>query len=230
MTSPTQSLPLSVLYWLNACPTDRPVALLLRHAARDALPPDDTGNALPITELGVRMAEELGETIGNRLLTLHSSPIKRCIQTAEHLRLGAGVTVDIVPDRLLGDPGAYVLDGKRAWVNWQELGHEGVVRHLISGDYALPGMADPGSAARLLAEHMLATAGDQVGLHIFVTHDTLVTATAWRFLGKPYDREQWPKFLEAAFFWPESGGVTCAFGGQGTDDGLGASRTRYFDV
>ena len=67
----------------------------------------------------------------------------RCVQTAEALRAGASVEIPIVVDRLLGDPGVFVVDEKVAWANWEERGHEGVMAHLVSGHEPLPGMAAP---------------------------------------------------------------------------------------
>ncbi len=211
MTATDWCVPPSTLRWLDAVPTDAPVAVLLRHSVRDRLPPGDAGHALPITDVGVRLARELGAIMGRRLRTLHSSPLTRCVQTAEALRAGAAVDLPIVRDRLLGDPGIYVVDGKRAWSNWEALGHEGVMKHLVSRDGPLPGMADPEPAARFLVQHMLSAAGDEPGLHVFVTHDSLVTATAARLLGEPLGTDAWPWYLEGAFFWREGERVCAAY-------------------
>ena len=80
----------------------------------------------------------------------------------------------------------------------------------LGADGSLPGMADPESAARLLVQHMLAIAGDRPGLHVFVTHDTLVTAIAARLLGVPLGTSAWPWSLEGAFSWREPGGFSTA--------------------
>ena len=124
-------IPPSVLRWLERAPTDRPVAMLIRHSVRDHLPPGDAGYRLPITEVGVRLARALGARLGARLRTLRASPLVRCVQTAEALAEGAGLDLEVAPDHHLGDPGVYVLDGERAWVNWQRLGHEEVMTRLV---------------------------------------------------------------------------------------------------
>lgn len=204
-------IPPSMNRWLTAIPLDRPVALLLRHSVRDDLPPGDAGNAVPINEAGVKLAQLLGHALGARLRTLHASPLPRCIQTAEMLCAGAGVELPIVPDLLLGDPGVFVLDGRAAWGNWVALGHEGVMQHLVSAKSALPGMANPDAAARYLVNHMLASTSQTPGLHVFVTHDSLVTATAARLLRKPLGPESWPWYLEGAFFWHDDGGLHAAY-------------------
>ena len=113
-TSIDWKIPPSILRWLRDAPTDRPIAALLRHSVRDHLSSGDAGYTLPITEVGARLATELGKMIGKRLRSLHSSPLLRCVQTAEALRAGAAADLSILRDRLLGDPGVYVVDSRRA--------------------------------------------------------------------------------------------------------------------
>lgn len=204
-------VPPSVLRWLGEAPADRPVALLLRHSVRPPLDPGDAGYALPITEVGVRLATDLGRRLGARLRTLRASPLLRCVQTAEALRAGAARELHITEDRLLGDPGAFVHDDRLAWPNWQARGHEGVMAHLVREDDALPGMAAPDAAARFLVQHMLAVADGAPGVHVFVTHDSLVTATAARLLREPLGRDVWPWYLEGALFWRDGDRLHIAY-------------------
>lgn len=200
-------IPTSVLRNLEQIPVDLPVALLLRHSVRDEIPPGETGNEVPITDAGKDIALKLGQKLGARLKSLHSSPLPRCVQTAEALRLGSGVDARIAESRLLGDPGVYVLDGHLAWSNWEKLGHEEVMRHLVAEKKALPGMAQPDEAARFLVQSMLSSADGAPGIHVFVTHDVLVTATVARLQGVRHEPADWPLFLEGALFWRSKLGV-----------------------
>ncbi len=204
-------IPPSVRRWLDEVPRDRPVAVLMRHSVRPYLPPGDAGFTTPITEDGERLGRGLGCILGSRLRSLHSSPLPRCVQTSEALRTGAGASLAIPTSRLLGDPGVFVLDGHRAWSNWQERGHEGVMAHLVSEREPLPGMAAADEAARFLVQHMLTVGDSTPGLHVFVTHDSLVTATAARLLGIPYGQKDWPWYLESAFFWREGETLHAAY-------------------
>ena len=210
MSAFDRRIPPSTIRWLAEAPADAPVAVLLRHSVRGPLPRGDAGNAVPLTREGVRLARRLGAMLGDRLHTLHTSPLPRCVQTAEAMRFGAGVGVPIVSDRLLGDPGVYVVDARRAWFNWEALGHEAVVQSLVSGSSALPGMADPDPAARRLVRHMLAIAGDRPGLHLFITHDFVITVTVAWLLGESLEREDWPGYLEGAFFRQAAGCISTA--------------------
>ena len=211
MTEIQWTIPPSVLRWLDRAPADRAVIILLRHSVREELPLGDAAYVLPITDAGWRIARELGGLLRGRLRTLHASPLVRCMQTAEAIAAGAQAALPVIPDRLLGDPGAFVLDGQAAWVNWETLGHEEVMRHLVAEPHALPGMARPDEAARFLVRAMLAAAGGEPGVHIFVTHDSLVTAAAARLLGESLGQEDWPWFLEGAFFWASDEGVHTAY-------------------
>ena len=214
MTVTDWRIPPFMTRYLAETPVDAPVAVLLRHSVRGPLPRGDAGNAVPLTGDGVRLARRLGTVLGGRLRTLHASPLPRCVQTAGALRSGAEVDVPIVSDRLLGDPGVYVGDAHRAWSNWEALGHEAVVQSLVSGRPALPGMGNPDSAARLLVRHMLAVAGDRPGLHLFITHDFVITVTVARLLGEPFGREDWPWYLEGAFFRQAGGFISAAYRGR----------------
>jgi hypothetical protein len=88
------------------------------------------------------------------------------------------------------------------------------MRHLVSDGETLPGMARPDEAARILVQHMLAVSDEKPGVHVFVTHDSLVTATAARILGLPFGADDWPWYLEGAFFWRDEGGLCAAYRGH----------------
>jgi broad specificity phosphatase PhoE len=186
---------------IEKVPRDRPVVVLVRHAARGPLPPGEPGDTVPITDEGRRSALQFGEILRERLLRLRTSPIPRCVQTADALQAGAATNLEIVRDSFLGDPGVYVTDVERAWLNWQQLGHDGVMQHLATSAQALPGMAQPDDACWRLVRHTLQCAGDEPGLHLFVSHDSLVVATAARLLGMPLHQEDWPTYLEGVFLW-----------------------------
>ncbi|MBK7535750.1 MAG: histidine phosphatase family protein [Myxococcales bacterium] len=214
MTGGQWQIPPSVLKHLARVPPDRAVVVLLRHSVRDDLPPGEVGYAQPITEVGRLLATALGEILRGRLRTLHASPLPRCMQTAEALAKGAQADLQVVPDRHLGDPGVFVLDARQAWTSWRDLGHVEVMRHLVAEVAALPGMAKPDEAARFLVQHMLGAAADRPGVHVFVTHDSLVTATAARLLGLQLGSDDWPWYLEGAFFWHDDAGVHTVYRGH----------------
>lgn len=212
MNDPAQdAVPPAMFRWISEVPADRPVALLVRHSVRDELPHDDVGYELPLNPLGVRLARSLGAAMRGRVRSLRSSPVSRCVETAALIGEAAGAGFDAVPDRMLGDPGAYVIDRQLAGRNWLAMGSRGIMAHLAFRDDPLPGTEHPDVGARKLVRHMLDVAADAPGLHVFVTHDILLAATAARLLGPPRGPAPWPRYLEGAFFWRDEAGLTAAY-------------------
>lgn len=207
MNAKADGLPAWLLDTLTQLPQDTPVALLLRHAQREALPEHDTGHMTPITPTGARLAQALGAHLGPRLQALHSSPVLRCRQTAEQIRSGAGQpAIPISCHRFLGDPGIYVENPEHAWQHWQTLGNQGVMTHLANASHALPGMAHPETASLALLDYLLASASHGHGLHLFISHDVLLSACTARLLGVPYPASPWPDYLEGMFCWTNTEG------------------------
>ncbi len=85
------------------------------------------------------------------------------------------------------------------------------MHHLMTETETLPGMASPDEAAPVLVASILSAAANETGVHVFVTHDLLVMATASRLLGKPLSIDDCPLYLEGPFFWVSDGGVYTAY-------------------
>jgi len=203
-------IPASTARALREAPADRATVLLLRHSARGPLPPDAPGNEVPLLPEGTALAGALGLQVGPRLRTLHTSPVRRCVETAVALAAGAGVARRPVEDRLLGDPGVYVTEGAAAWRTWLALGHAEVMARLVAGD-RLDGLADPIAASRALVRHLLGTAGGEPGVHVFITHDSIVATAAAHCLGLLLPPTEWPWYLESLVFWAGDAGVTARY-------------------
>ncbi len=194
-------MPPSVLVGLRRIPPSEPTALLLRHSVRDEIPAGETGHDLPITEDGVRIAEELGEELGTRLRGLWTSPVPRCIQTAQYLSSASGGHPKIAIDPLLAAPGVFISDPALAWKTYASIGLWSMVNHLMEGREDLPGFAQPARAVRRLLSHLLVTAEDLNGLGVFVTHDLVIAIVTSLCFGEALPPSDWPVFLEGAFVW-----------------------------
>ena len=70
-------------------------------------------------------------------------------------------------------------------------------------------MAGEGEIVSYLAE-----TNSGAGLHVFVTHDYLVGATARYCLGEKLSDETWPGFLECVVLWQENDGVCFRYQGR----------------
>lgn len=208
--SPSDDLAVMVAQ-LAVVPADRPLALLLRHANREDGFSGLVSNEMPINDLGRQRTHALGKLLSGRLRSIHTSPVRRCRETAEVLKATAGGEAPVYEDFTLGGPGVFVVDEQAAAANWEVLGVSGVIHALVAGDPCLPGMAKPDDAAQALVGHMLARSEGENGIHVFVTHDYLVTATVARVLGQVVEEEHWANYLEGAFFWREKDAIAVCY-------------------
>lgn len=184
------------------------ILFILRHAERPAITDGTVGNELALTPNGVHQTTRLATSLPRKILSIESSPILRCTQTAELIAEHHGYPlVSIRHSNLLGDPGFIIADADLAWTNWVEKGAEAVNEHLLSGTSIWPGFRDLNEAVaemRRAIEKMLTESDD--GVHVWVTHDTIVATLASRLQQTPLELEEWPDFL---------GGLTIQLGNEG---------------
>lgn len=173
---------------------NEPRCVLLRHAERPPLQPGEPGTELELTENGKKAAVAYGQTLKD-LVSIRTSPLARCRQTAECIRNGAQANTPIVEDTMLGDPGAYIADPEQAWQNWLQYGQEGVLRHLAQGR-TLPGFHDLQAATDRLISHLLDGARGP-GTHLAVTHDSVMIALLAVAHGKSLEVADYPGYLES---------------------------------
>jgi len=192
----------------------RPVAWLLRHADRAPLPEGAPGDDVGLTEEGAARARALGIAVRGRLCGLRTSPVRRCRETAALIREGAESDLALNDDPLLGAPGVFVEDAGQAWAAWLRHGNDGVMEHLMGASEPLAGLAEPAAAARRLLEHLLSTLQGEPGLHVHVTHDSVLAPAVARWLGRPLERALWPGFLDGAFIWSDAGRPMLCYGGM----------------
>lgn len=187
---------------LEHVPDDRPLVLLMRHAARPPLVDGETGVELSITPEGDAAATALGRGLRGSIRSVRTSPVRRCWQTALSIVVAAGFGGAVLRDRRLGDPGAFVVEPKIAWESWQLRGHDGMLEHFAAGAAALPGFAEPVAAALSLVEHLLRARRDP-GVHLAITHDAIMLSLLAAALRRPLARSEWPEFLETVAIWEE---------------------------
>jgi len=192
-------------------PSGVPLALLLRHAERPPLPTHEPGTEVALTAAGREACQRLGQALGHQLLGLNTSPVPRCLETAEMLRAGAGASCPVVQDRMLGDPGVFVVDPKQAWTSWLGSGADAIARALMTGQAVPPGFAEAGQATRALAAHLSGHLPAAPGVHVFVTHDTLLGPFVAQGLGRVLNAALWPGFLHGALLWRDGEQLVLAY-------------------
>ena len=174
------------------------VVKLIRHAERPPLPAGSPGDTLALTSEGVRAAREFGGTLGGRLGRVVSSPVLRCVQTAEAILNGAGASRPCLTDRRLGNPGAWVADGVLVGPSFLMHGAEAVVRQQLRGP--VDGMRSLEEGVRMLLQCLFAIPTLDGSVDVFVSHDAVIAPLVGVLIGTQEVEDVWPHFLESASF------------------------------
>ena len=189
-------------------------ALVLRHAHREDIPPGSFGEDVRLTPQGIEAAERLGELISERPPgRVVSSPIQRCLGTAQAISRGAGWSAEITPDSRLGNHGPFVSEPEVSGRLFMEIGISEIVRRQLLDDQAPPGFRDTSEGIRILLDFTSQGLGYGGRVNIYVTHDAiLATLVGWLFR-LPVYQEGWPDFLDGMLMWRSAGGLYCAWRG-----------------
>jgi broad specificity phosphatase PhoE len=172
--------------------------LLVRHAERPDIPANTVGNEVLLTEKGKADTRNFAQSISGPVISIHTSPIERCKQTAEIIAEVVGFSnhhIELNPD--LGDPGFIIDDGSKAWVHWQEKGHQLVNEHLLSGSEHWEGFKQLDQAVKefdcKIREQLSLQSN---GIHVWVTHDTILATYISRVMPNQLSLSQWPQYLD----------------------------------
>ena len=200
------------------------IYLLLRHAERNHITPEDKdfGAHVGLTERGRRQAVSLGRVIpavGDAVY--FSSPVGRCIETAEciaegrklagYVDLGTpnGTTgsatansAKVVPLDALGD--FFVRNVPAYEQTLREGFYEGICKWLELGEH--DAFYPLHERAEQMREMMLEKASSR--FNVFVTHDAWIVPCLSHFCGFKFEPKCWMNFLTGlAFEVPEKGEV-----------------------
>lgn len=191
---------------------DRSWSLLLRHAERPAIPAGTFGNDLSITADGAAAAEAVGLQLRGRLRRVVTSPVRRCVQTAEAILRGAAVATSATTSTVLGEPGVWISDGDAVGDAFLRLGPRGVVAQQLAGD--VPGVAPLKTGVARFVELLVAEPGDPGQIDVFVSHDAVVAPLLGALLDSRELPAIWPGYLEGAFLGRSQDGLSIIWRGS----------------
>ncbi|HIF68907.1 MAG TPA: histidine phosphatase family protein [Deltaproteobacteria bacterium] len=192
---------------LALLPEDVGVVWLLRHSLRPPLPDKIFGMQVDLTPEGVELAEKFGRSFPKRLVSVRSSPSKRCIQTGDALVSGTGTALEVTLNPMLGEPGAFVTEVEASRQALVQYGPLGMVERMLQGEL-LGGERSITEGVRMMLNSILDSEPEPGTWHAEVTHDTLLSATLFCLEGRTQlVVEDWPRMLEGAALWRVPGGV-----------------------
>jgi broad specificity phosphatase PhoE len=178
------------------------VSIILRHAERQPIPAGSFGSEIRITASGTAGAEMLGNLLSSKTLgSIVSSPILRCVSTAQAIVRGAGWAAEVGTDWRLGDPGPFVKDTELAGTPFLNEGIREIVQRQLADGEALPGMRPARDGAELLLELTTAKLRETNQLNIYVTHDAILAVIVGCLYRLNIDEFVWPDFLDGLILW-----------------------------
>ena len=205
----------SILKQLTMVPDGVSVALVIRHAEREDIPAGAFGHEVNLTAEGDRAAERLGTDLaGERVLTILSSPVPRCVQTALAMLRGAGSSAEVVTDRRLGGPGAFVADAEAAGPLFLELPIPEIARRQLQDASPLTGMRPTPEGVEILLELVTSPLGKNGRLHVFVTHDIILSVLVASIFHLALAETGWPGYLEGLLLWRLDGELHACWRGR----------------
>lgn len=179
------------------------LVLIVRHAETQVHPGDGEEDSISISQKGRKDSENFGkELIGtyHQIGLIKSSPVRRCMSTAEAILIGANQDLKVSLSRTLGNPGAFVVDDTAAIENFQRYGVRGVVQRQLEGRN-LAGMRTIGGGVNLLLKEICEDLESLNGLGLYVTHDAVLVPFVGYLTNKFTVSNHWFGFLNGIGVW-----------------------------
>lgn len=172
---------------------DRQV-VILRHGHRQKIPTGTFGHDLTLTEKGKKASLLLGKQFADvRWGSVHSSPLIRCQETAEHFLKGAAQELPINLSPLLGDPGPFVFDKEKAGAVFLKTAPSKIMQKLLDRETVV-GMRTLEEGGRLFADYLKTLTSFPC---LMISHDIII-ALLYAYFFKSNSRKL-PAYLDGFF-------------------------------
>lgn len=175
------------------------ISYLLRHADRDEIPQGSFGNEILLNKKGKQNAQSFGEKlIASKINRIFTSPVGRCIQTAEFISKGYGSSIEIIETNALGSPGLHITDEKIAGDFFLKYGFDEMYNRFILGK-EIPGIPSLEELNQRITTFINENT-NQNGITLFITHDMLIAFYHFSLSKKIYTKDNWINFLTGLTF------------------------------
>ncbi len=170
------------------------LSLMIRHGDRDKIPHGSFGNEVMLNEKGKLNSLKFGESIKqlnvNKIL---SSPVGRCVQTAEYIRKGYGRNIEIIETSALGNPGLHICDPIVAEDFFLKSGFDEVYER-FTREIDIPGIANRFDLNSNMT-NFITKESDKNGITIFITHDMIIAMYHYSLNKTIYTKQDWVNYL-----------------------------------
>ena len=200
---PVVSIPVaSIAERLATVPQGADIALIVRHTEREEIPSGAFGADVLLTARGVAEAERLGALLGARgRAKLRSSPVLRCVQTAEALVRGGDWPGEVGRDWRLGSPGPFVVEPEVSGPLFLKTPMQELAQRQLSSPKPLPGMRPTSEGVRMILD-LAARHLERKGLlNIYITHDAILAVVVAHLFRVSIEEMHWPDYLDGLILW-----------------------------
>lgn len=175
------------------------ISLLIRHGDRDKIPDGSFGNEILLNEKGKQNAQKFGESLTEtKVNKIYTSPILRCVQTAEFITKGYGSPIEIIETTALGAPGLHIADENIAGEFLTQYGLYEMYKRFVQGE-KIPGIPNINELNHRIT-NFINEKSTQNGTTIFVTHDMLLAFYHYSINKTIYSKENWVNYLTGLTF------------------------------
>lgn len=175
------------------------ISLLLRHADRDDIPQGSFGNEVLLNEKGKQNARSFGEKLAeSKINRIFTSPIGRCVQTAEFMTIGYGRSIEIIEKTALGAPGLHIEDEIIAGEFLLQYGFDEMYKRFTQNEN-IPGIPNIIELNNRITNFINENSTEN-GTTIFITHDMLIAFYHFSINNKVYSKDNWINYLSGLTF------------------------------
>lgn len=175
------------------------ISLLVRHADRDDIPQGSFGNEILLNEKGKENAQRFGESLFDRKINrIFTSPIGRCVQTAEYITKGYESSIEIIETTSLCAPGLHISDEKLAGDFLLQHGFDEMYKRFTQGE-KIPGIPNINELNHRVT-NFINENSTKNGMTIFITHDMLIAFYHFSINKKVYTKDNWINYLTGLTF------------------------------
>jgi broad specificity phosphatase PhoE len=174
--------------------TDSRLAMIIRHGDRDKIPAGEFGNDVLLNKQGEENSFALGQSLQEyQLSRILTSPIQRCVQTAEQIVKGYGKQIEIIETMALGAPGLHISDDTLAGEYFLQHGFFKILDEFRQG-MASPGLRNFHEFNEQMTHFIYSNTAEN-GITIYVTHDSLIALYDYCLNKKIYTQDNWVEYL-----------------------------------
>ncbi len=198
----------SILDNLQLIPPGASYAVLARHAERFNLLAGRLGNNVSITKKGIEDAKNFGHALKPyKVDSIFSSPVLRCVQTANEISENAGAdNLKILTRTTLGEPGCYIKNPYIAIKYFLVSDAETVVRAFIARG-KLDGFVPLREGSSNLLSEILGDISKKGSRGLYISHDAVIAPFVSYFTGEEFDHKHWLGYLDGVIITSLDGEV-----------------------